>query len=179
MDRTDKNTMYSFNYLLMDYVGKKNMHLFFSIPIGLLYAVFFTKLANYIMEYPKIKNMCNDLSLAYFRSPSTQKNNNEMNENDKKRFACYEERDKKMKEFNRKQFNIMMIIGLIGIIAGVILHKQGGNTQVAGSGIALGGLMLIVYFILTNWWTMDELSRITISGTVLAVLIIGSYFIFI
>jgi hypothetical protein len=84
-----------------------------------------------------------------------------------------------MDKLKTDKFNIMMIIGFIGIIVGTLLHKQNvfdGKLRTSGAGLAAGGLLTLIYYIFENWWRMNEKSRLVVSGGVLTSLIYSSYF---
>ena len=173
---------------MVDLKENKYVGYFFGIPIALLYGVFFTKLVNLMMGYEKIDKQCEGIkypfaprgSLFYTgASPKTDPRDQARYEKEKEEYdKCRDKRQMELEELKKRKFNVMMVIGFIGIIVGVILHKQsiaGGQLQVAGAGLAVGGVLTMVYYIFENWWRMNEKSRLIVSGALLISLIYGSY----
>jgi len=144
----------------------------FIIPIAVLYGVFFTKLLNIIYGYEEINNQCNNIP-KYLETGK-----NQLAQYNKMYQVCEDKKNKEIKDLELKQFNIMMVIGFIGIIVGVALHKQniiGGNMYIAGAGLGIGGVMTLVYYIIMNWTNMNDKKRVVISGGILFSLIYASY----
>jgi hypothetical protein len=139
-----------------------NLKYYFSIPIGTIYGLFFTKLINVLLEYEQKQALCEDIK---YKEPGYD--------------SCRKQRNEMITEFKTKRFNIMMIIGMVGIVLGVILHSQNvadGRLSVAGAGLSLGGVLILIYYIIENWHRMNELSRVIVTGAVLLSLIMSSYF---
>lgn len=141
-----------------------NRSSYFIIPIAVLYSMFFTKLVNILLGYEEIKALCDGKSWGY------QDDNKE----------CYTKKRQLMDMFESKKFNVMLVVGLMGILFGAFMLSQdvaNGQLGTAGAGVALGGVLTIFYFILVNWGKLNEVNKTIITGGVLAGLIGGSYYI--
>lgn len=137
---------------------------YFIIPIALLYGVFFSHLVNVVRGYKDLN-----------RYNSVYQIQNQANRN--KEQEDWEKRQEQIKKQDSEKYNIMMVIGLIGIITGVMMHKR-KDIQIAGAGIAAGGVLTMIYYILYNWVNMDDKNRLFVSGSVLVALIYASFSIF-
>jgi len=151
---------------------------FFGVPIAVLYGIFFTKLLNIMFNYEEVNNQCDGIQ----KYTDSKNNSNgfryigsQMTEEYKQ---CRDKRKEDIESIELKKFNIMMIIGFIGIIVGVILHKQnifGGGMSIAGAGLGVGGVLTIIYYIILHWRKMNDKKRLFISGGILSSLIYASY----
>ena len=52
------------------------------------------------------------------------------------------------------------------------------NLNIAGAGVGLGGVLTIIYYLLVNWYNFNEISKLVVSGSALAILICASCHIF-
>lgn len=76
--------------------------------------------------------------------------------------------------FDEKKFSFMVIIGILSILVGTYMASADPKYGVAGWGISSGGMLLVVYYILINWWRLDTNFKLLILGTSLAGIIYGS-----
>lgn len=77
----------------------------------------------------------------------------------------YDEYNNKKNEYNNKKTTYMLTIGFIYLVVGVIASKQIQSTSMTG--ISLGGLLLISYFLSTNWYKFSQMNQVLIIGGLL------------
>ena len=163
----------------------------FTIPIGILYVVFFSKLADTILGEDEINKMCGGdrhgfLYPAYpvkyagtnpdINSGTEEQNSSILNQ----RMQCHTEQRMRRNEFRNRKFTILMIIGLIGLILGSVLIKSSKNPNfdIIGYGLSLGGAMTLIYSTTSNWHNLDNIKKLVISGFIFLSLMGSSYVIF-
>lgn len=152
----------------MDYT---KLRLYFTVPIGVLYVVFFSKLVDKILNYEKINDMCKYGGGFFTNSFKTPKEGEEYNN-------CFSKQQLLKKDLSDKKFTIMMIIGFLGLILGSLILKRQFNSSkydVIGFGLALGGAMSLVYSVFDNWRNMNDSKKLITSGIVLATMMGSSY----
>lgn len=136
--------------------------------------MFFIKLTDMIVGYDDIMKMCgNDSPFIWssgFGYPTLEK---EKPEHEK----CRKERNAKLAEARTRTMQILLAIGFAGIVIGIIMQRsKSGN--IAGKGIAAGGVLTIIYQLLYSWYDISENMRVLLTGTLLASLLAGTYYMF-
>lgn len=129
-----------------------NLSFSFCLAIAFLYAFFVSYLFNKILGEQFANKSCYML--------------------DKKEdiAAC----DAQVLAFNEKKFSFMIIIGVLSILVGTYAASSNPRYGVAGWGVSTGGLLLVIYYVIMNWWRLDTNLKLVILGSSLAGIIYGS-----
>jgi hypothetical protein len=136
----------------------KKQSLYLTIPIAILYPLFFSKLYDLMNNAKKIKEQCN--------APYTNKRFNFQ--------RCYKDQQIKQTKLNDSKFTFMLIIGLIGIVLGLYLLKK-NNMYGVSTGLSAGGLITIILYTVYNWASMAEIKKVIVTGFAIIVLLYASY----
>jgi hypothetical protein len=73
-----------------------------------------------------------------------------------------------------KHLLFVTVLSVLGMLVGGSLYNNDPSTTVFGAGIALGGMLSLIYSVLYNWAYINEDIRIMILGSTLLVLGYGS-----
>lgn len=82
------------------------------------------------------------------------------------RSACYEDFQLIMSRHDKIVFIVAAIFGVLAIIAGMILKKEGVN-----DGFVAGGILLILYGTIRYWQHADDVLKFVLLGLVLGALV--------
>jgi hypothetical protein len=139
----------------------------FGIPIALLYPFFFTKSIDVFTDRSVIDDMCKDIPYSLDNVVQVlDYNNNNKNNKNPEYSTCYNERRIKLGKLDTTKFIMLMVIGILGIIAGGMI-----KTKATKIGIGLGGIITIIYAISMYWNHIDEKVKVIVTGSGLALLI--------
>lgn len=133
-----------------------NNSMYIGIAIVILYPFFFKKLANVSVGYKGNYLYGFDESICG------------------KKFGYEGEDYRKCNEIEKivqnKQrtyiFIILLVAGLLGVIIGSMLGKNG-----ASFGLAAGGILTIIYAVFIHWNDFKEIHKVGITGATLAILV--------
>ncbi len=102
------------------------------IAIGFIYAFLVSLLVNRILNYERVEKVCDVGKEIKIDDP--QRN--------ARGAACR----KAVDEYDSKKFFYMIIIGVVSMLGGGYLARSDPRYMTGGLGVALGGLMTIIYF---------------------------------
>lgn len=124
------------------------------IAIGFILAMFSSKVYDFSYDRKKLNDMCNnrDDEISNYNSESNKK--------------CRDAKRQITERYDKKKFINMMSLGFVYILAGVLLSKWAVNPTF--NGVSLGGLFLILWYVFTNWNTIDDKQKLLIMGSGLA-----------
>ncbi|MBI2112114.1 hypothetical protein HYT52_01085 [Candidatus Woesearchaeota archaeon] len=80
--------------------------------------------------------------------------------------SCYEDFALVMSNHNKIVFIVAAIFGILAVVAGMILKKEGVN-----DGFVAGGIILILYGTIRYWQHANDILKFVLLGIVLSVLI--------
>lgn len=80
--------------------------------------------------------------------------------------TCWENFSLMMSKHDKVVFIVAAIFGILAIVAGIILKKEGVN-----DGFVAGGILLILYGTIRYWQHANDILKFSLLGLVLAVLI--------
>lgn len=144
----DTEKMSNSNVDMMGY----NMSSVYCVVIAVLYAFFVSYLFNKLLG----ENLVNRNCYVNLKPEEITECNN------------------KVTAFDEKKFSFMVIIGVLSVLVGTYMATSNPKYGIAGWGISSGGLLLVVYYILINWWRLDTNLKLLILGSSLAGIIYGS-----
>lgn len=75
---------------------------------------------------------------------------------------------------NNFKFYFDVFGGLAGIIAGVLIAQK-TSLKTGGFGIGFGGVILLLYHVADNWYSLDKYMKLLILAISFATLLYGSY----
>lgn len=131
------------------------------IIIACLYSLFANKLADYALNKRALDDKCSYRFILNENSSLSERT---------KRAEC----DKEREDYSRNRTTLMVILGLLGLFAGVYGASNGTeNSFVPTCGLALGGGFVMINFIAENWSTMSDGYRLMLITGALAGLIYG------
>ena len=70
--------------------------------------------------------------------------------------------DRRREEYQDKYFSHMVIVSIASLLAGGYITTLDGSYNIAGAGVALGGLFGVMYATLFNWYRMTTDLKIII-----------------
>lgn len=126
------------------------------IAIGCLLASFTSRMYDVIVDYDSVDKKCDNI-------PWTEPTQNNRKT---KRQQCDEDRDIALENIKNTKLTCMLIIGFLYIVAGVYLSKQYSNASIRG--ITFGGILLLLWHILLNWYKFSNLQQVLLIGGALA-----------
>lgn len=80
---------------------------------------------------------------------------------------CKKIKDKLKVEFNAKKFQFILLVARTGIIfRSYSINKSFNNISFSNVfiGTGLGALFLMVYYCFTNWYKMNDATKLTVLG---------------
>jgi|TARA_B100002051_G_C16707075_1_gene624403 predicted histidine transporter YuiF (NhaC family) len=112
-----------------------------SIGISIVYSILVTMLVDKMIGYED--------NVEYYQNK--QINNYSSNEND---------------ELVKKRYYILTLIGVLSIVCGNYIKEES-----ISNGISLGGLFILIFHTLMNWFTINETSKIIVLSISLGALL--------
>jgi len=150
-DYGDRDMTHMYDFSSFDY--------FTYIAIGFVYAFLVSLIVSRILNYDRVEKEC-DMKNMTIDNPQ--------------RTAHVETCRKAMNDFDSKKFFYMIIIGVLSILGGAYMAKVDHRYMTGGLGIALGGLMTIIYFTLYNWSSLGKDFQLILLGLTFVLLFYGS-----
>ena len=84
----------------------------------------------------------------------------------------------KDEQFEEKQKNttlMLIIFGVVGIVASILLFEQYYSNKIVSNGLFYGGIILIITAILANWSNISTIMKLALAGLALGLLIWYSF----
>lgn len=135
-----------------------------SATIALLYPVFFHRVVNQYTGYHTVRTMCNNEKDDNGRSSPFGLGGNDMY-GKKINNGCWETRSRLMNEVEHRKHNLLLFIGLAGVL-GSLMFVTPGTTQ---TGLGWGGVITLFVAIVFHWHIYNEQQKLLLSGGALAV----------
>jgi hypothetical protein len=129
------------------------------LTIGFIYAVFLSLLVDRILNYNRVEQVCDTKGMMF---GTTQYNT--------RQDAC----EKAKTDYNSKKFAYMVVIGFLSVLGGAYVARLDDKYMTGGSGVAFGGLLTVIYFVIYNWTNLNKDFQIFILGLTFAGLLYGS-----
>ncbi len=123
------------------------------LTVAFVYVLFVSLLVDKLLGYEDMENMCKNM---YGKDQSLFN-------------KCSQLRD----DFALKKFSIMVLFGVTSIFTGMYLAKNNTKLQAGGFGMALGGALAVLYFVMVNWTLLSNNVRLTVLGISLGTLFVG------
>lgn len=146
------------------------------IVIGLLLSSFTSRTYDFINEYNNIKNISCDEKRENGRSLYNTSDNNEY-------YKCIDNRTNKLDEYDKTKMLYMLLIGFVFIVIGFTMsrfeNKYNNSIKIhdiSSNGISFGGVLLIIWFVITNWRKLSDAHQLFAIGSVLAGLLATPYY---
>jgi uncharacterized membrane protein len=133
------------------------------VTIGIVYVTLVSLLIDRVLGYDKIESDC-----KYRFMPNMTLEQQE--EEEGRRGHCEGRRN----EYQDKRFSHMMIVGVISLLVGGYVTTLDGSYNVAGAGVALGGVFGIIYTSVSNWHRITTDLKIFMLAASLVTLAYGS-----
>jgi hypothetical protein len=127
------------------------------ITIAFVYVFFLALLVDRILDYDSVEKICNFTGIT------------EQVYLDKRKMC-----DKSRKDYEERKFTYMIMIGVISIFGGALLTKIDKTYTTGGWSVSTGGMMLVIYYTIMNWNSLDKNLQVIVLGTTFAVLFYGS-----
>lgn len=138
---------------------------YIELAIAFVYAFFIALLVDRLLGYDNVDKLCEHTGfIRSLTSPLTDPNY------ETKRKACEDAK----KDYEKKKFTYMILIGVASIFAGVLMAKANNSYSTGGWGVALGGLFLIIWYTIMNWYSLDKTFQVAILGVAFVALFCGS-----
>jgi hypothetical protein len=151
-----KNVVYSGNAEYLVYV-----------TIGVVYVTLVSLLIDRVLGYEQLEKDCE------YRF-TTNLNLAQRDREDARRKVC----EKRREEYEGKRFSHMMIVGVASLLVGGYVTTLNNSYNVAGAGVALGGLFGIIYTSISHWHRIGSDLKILMLAVALVTLAYGSTRIF-
>ena len=130
------------------------------VSIGLLTAFFTSRLYDIVNNYEQLQYIkCARLKQFEYSNQDTEYN------------ECYENKTKSIETYDKTKLTYMLVIGFMLLVFGIISYKYLGS-NVSSNGVSLGGLFLLIYFIVANWSKFNNVHQVMLIGTILGSLLL-------
>lgn len=126
---------------------------FYYLVISFVYAAFLCVLVNRMLNNEGIEQHCSEKNMPQFGSDEYMT----------KKTKC----EKLRKQFSNKKFVYLVVLGIISIVGGVSVAHTCPEYCTGGSGVAVGGLLVVVYETLVNWTELRDDVKIIMLGSAL------------
>lgn len=136
---------------------------FFYAFIAIVYAAFLFVLVDKLIDSEGLEKECGSTPDYQFILTQEDESTEKINKCSKLR-----------KDFKNKKFVYLLTLGVISAIGGFAAISNDRKYLTAGSGIALGGLWVVIYEILANWIDLKPNVKIFMLGAALVTLLYGS-----
>src|SRR6185503_14458635 len=119
------------------------------LAIGFIYVFLLSVLIDRILNYERVEKICSTQNMQI----GSEQYNEQIDD-------C----KKAINAHNSKKFMYMIIVGVASILGGGYLARYDDRFMTGGLGIALGGLMAVIYFTISNWNTINRDFQIVLLG---------------
>jgi hypothetical protein len=130
---------------------------FLYIIIGLLTSMFTSKTYDVVNKYENI----NKIKCIY-------KNNNGYSVDNSKYDLCTTNKNKLINEYTTNKMYYMLVIGFLLLVLGVTASNYQEKSNATLKGLSLGGLFLIIFYVISNWSKINNVHQIILIGAILA-----------
>jgi uncharacterized membrane protein len=133
------------------------------VTIGVVYITLVSLLIDRVLGYDKMEEEC-----KYRFMPNMTLEQQE--EEEIRQSQC----KKRRREYQDKRFSHMMVVGVVSLLLGGYITTLEGSYNVAGAGVALGGVFGIVYTSVSHWHIIGSDLKIFMLAIALVSLAYGS-----
>jgi hypothetical protein len=137
-----------------------NFNYLFYVVISFVYAGFLCVLVDRILDSEGLEKNCSYKNIIKYDTAEYT--------------ARTEKCTKLKKEFENKKFVYLMALGVLSIIGGISAARASPEYCTGGAGIAVGGMLVIFYETLINWYDLRTDAKILMLGVSLIALFYGS-----
>lgn len=116
---------------------------FISLGISIIYSILVTMIVDKLIGYKD--------NVEYFQNKSIE-NNNDYNDN--------------YNDLIQKRYYLLTLLGVFSIVGGNYIKEES-----ISNGISLGGLFLLIFHTLFNWFSIDQTSKIVVLSISLGALL--------
>lgn len=138
---------------------------FTCIAIGFVYVFFLSLIVDRLLNHDLLEQVNDAMEQVY-------------NTKDKKYADQYnariKEHNKVIAAYNTQKFIFMIILGVMSIMSGGYLANCDARYAMSGRGIALGGVISIIYYTAHDWTNINKDIKVIVLGLTLAFLLYGS-----
>lgn len=136
-----------------------NLDYFTYITIGFVYVFFLSLLVDRLLNYDRVEQICDTKNMQY----GTDQYNTRVN-------VC----KKTTNDYDTKKFMYMVVLGVLSVLGGGYLVQSDPRYTTGGCGVALGGVISIIYYTTCNWSNINKDVRVIVLGLTFALLFYGS-----
>jgi hypothetical protein len=169
MDKSFDKSINEGTLEILEYKNYDAFSIFVYISIGFVFVFLLSMILDKILDYDSIKKKCSRPNIRFFTT-DPKITDEEYDKQLEEQKVC----DKKMKDFSMRKSMYAIIIGAISIFVGAYIAQSNPSGRVAGLGVAFGGFMSLLYFIILNWYGFSQNIQILILLVTFIVLIYGS-----
>lgn len=138
------------------------------VTIAIVYVTLLVLLIDRILGLEKLDAECTVLNFKFNRTLEQQE------EESHRLLTC----EKRREEYQDKQFSYTIVAGIISLLVGGYVTTLNGSYNIAGAGVALGGLFSIIYASAINWHRITTDLKIVMLTVALVSLGYGSTLLF-
>lgn len=135
-----------------------------ALAIAFIHPFFFEKLTDKVLGYDTIDRMCRNNVISNWFNYSSYENTNSENG------ACYKKREKLLDEVEMRRHITLLAISLVSIFISVMIKQK--STKF---GVGFGGIILLIWTLLSYWREYNENAKLMILGASLASVLFVSY----
>ena len=133
------------------------------VTIGVVYVTLVSLLIDRVLGYEQLEKDCE------YRFTGNLNLGQKAGE-DARRAVCTKRRE----EYEAKRFSHMMVVGVASLLVGGYVTTLDGSYNVAGAGVALGGLFGVIYTSVSHWHRIGSDLKILMLAVALVTLAYGS-----
>lgn len=138
------------------------------LVIGLIYALLMSLIVDKVLDHSKVDKACSmDSGMRIISYSGTSHNTKYTNDADR---IC----DVLTKKYKSKKFTTMIMLGVCSMLLGAFFISNSPEYHTGSLGISLGGVLMIIYYIMRNWSSLNENLKIGVYGSTLMMLLYGS-----
>lgn len=127
--------------------------------LGFVYVFFLSLLVDRLLNYDRVEQICDTKEMQY----GTDQYKTRLN-------VC----KKVNSEYDTKKFMYMVVLGVMSVMGGAYMVQSDPKYTTGGAGVALGGMISIIYYTTYNWSNINKDVRVIVLGLTFALLFYGS-----